>query len=1056
MSDHSADFQKFYQQHHDGMVASLRRGGCAAAEDVVQDAFLIVWERLQQQGRQAGTADDPLSRAYVYTIARNQWLERLKREGLRVPARAHERWDRPETYEFAQGLRIDLKQLLRRVCAILSPRQVKCLIGGHSGMTGDEMARAQRITRTMVHTAVSRGRSKLSREGLESQFDHLRTGRPYAGLPLRGLTCPRTGRGLVRACGALFGSLVGVGAVPKLSAAFFSLAAVAVAGWVLARSGVLVRTPGDQQVRHSAAQQGDADSLEPYTTQPVALDRQLHTTATAAAQASLLVRGRCVDENGSNLPGVTIELVGGPLHRGKHETYVTTADGCFALQIEPEPDGIYLLLLNMPDRVGPPTRLIDATTHELGDIKMYRRVTVTGRVLDQHGQPVPGVQLVAESAERLFASDGIGTPYRKAGGQPHMVTERATSANDGSFTFPKLSAGRWSLTLESYSEMDLEGPTTLVIDHGEKTRDIVVHVSTRSETRWIAGQAIDQEGQPVNVGVKAIGSRSTSSTCHIHQGGYFRIDGEGPADDPVRLVLAEDSGFELTDPHRTYRWGQAVRLVVRKAVASLEVTVIDENGSPVVDYEVRWWEEPLNRLANSMRKAEGHHERGITLLDKLPYARGGVIVRPAREDLMPSDPVVVEPSERQCLVVRVHRAVELRVVLAGTDGAPLASGRVELLRPWVRRCDQEPPVISLDSAVAGTDMTLHGGLDPDAWLLAAATSDESGMGVLRCSPLDAALVLRARAPGYVAAIRKDIKVDTGLEQVRMTLERVATLAGVVHGRERLLALHGTTPIERPSIELHDADDATTRRGADELKSVIADDGTFVIPNVPPGSWQVWLRGYRVRDAVSEVYGPNGPIGHVQLTAGQHGRLALEVPDVAPGALTGILRMGDKPGADVLLRLAAGYRDEHGNVVQTDAEHRQSGTTADGGFTFTNLAPGVYRLSMRLHKHGSYDYALMVSDWIALGARDVLRRELDIPARPATFHVRNADGTPAVRCGLRLVVDGVVVGDVSADADGWIRLDQFPQGATLWTPGGRFGPFEAPAGNSLQRELQLVR
>ncbi len=1073
----------------DLLISRLHSFPAPIREDAAQEAIVEALRLETQPGRERGGPRDPWRLAFLVVVARRKAIRLLRRQRRQQALDDSMECSLP----FRQGQKVDLCDMegaIERVIAKLPPQQRKCVeLRFLHDLSGAETAAELGITRNAVEQAVKYAKQHLGSSGIFRRLRDIHAAGPYGGLAwrLRSLpqTCPRTGRGLVRACGALFGSLVGVGAVPKLSAAFLSLAAVAVAGWWLLAPEATAVAASSHRGAHSAVPTHLNERMPEHeaTAQSMAVERQVLGTARGVLQAGFIAHGRCVGENGEPLLGVHVRLCESPkaerMATGpkRDVEQVTGADGCFQLSLEPAPGQRYALALDMPERVGPPARELEPTVHELGDITMYRSVRVTGRLLDESEQPVPYVELQAYEPER-------------------DASEVATSKADGSFEFPALSAGRWSLSMRIARLWQVVSSQVLVIDRGEQRRHVIVQLRPLAGAVSIAGRVTDEQGKPVEREVRAIGSCGGWSESS-RADGRFVIDAQGRPDDAVRLELVDGNGFELIDCTRTYRWGQRdVTVVVRPAARSLEAAVVDETGEPVEDYEVRWWPE---RLTDETRTgddqivrvtwqppphtASGHHARGVAVLEKLPKSRGFLIVVPARHELLPSTPLLIEPDGVQRVPVRVHRAVALRVTLVSRDATPMVGCHVELLRGCAPRPGMDAPTIDLDSAAASIDdMFENGGRRATAWLLAEATTDEHGVATLRCSPLGASCSVRAPGPGHVPTLRNDVFVGNKPEPVTMIVDRGATLRGTVELRERLLGLHGTTAQERPAIELEQVAERPVPWPAAALRATIDEHGAFIVADVPPGIWRVWLAGFRVHNGESERFRPSRPLGTVRLAAGRETQVQLEAPDLSSGTLTGTLRMRGQLSAGLPLRLEAGYRDDDGAVIQTDAYCMQAPTGDDGGFVFRNLAPGLYRLHTRLRSHEKYDYSLDVSDWIDVTPGCAVQRDLQVPTRAVVLHVRRRDGTPLARWGftvevpaMSLEVPAMSLGSVTTDDDGCIRLEHFPRGATLRTQlemwnevrermteeeferrAVVFGPFEVPAGGTFERELFLPR
>jgi RNA polymerase sigma-70 factor (ECF subfamily) len=128
-------------------------GNAAEAEEIMQDAFLALWERW---GR-VSTLDDPTG--YLYRTAMNVFRKRRRRAALAV-RRALSLAPDPEP--FAE---IDEQQDVVGALAALSPRQRAALVlTDVMGYSSEEAARALGVTAGTVRGLASRARENLRRQ----------------------------------------------------------------------------------------------------------------------------------------------------------------------------------------------------------------------------------------------------------------------------------------------------------------------------------------------------------------------------------------------------------------------------------------------------------------------------------------------------------------------------------------------------------------------------------------------------------------------------------------------------------------------------------------------------------------------------------------------------------------------------------------------------------------------------------------------------------------------------------------------------------------------------
>jgi len=150
----SRSFETFY----DGESRLLFRrlwlvtGNRAEAEELMQDAFLRVWERWDRVGRM----DDPVG--YLYRTAMNLFRKRYRRATLAIRrsvglAPAHD--------DFADA---DDRQTVRRVLATLPPRQRAALVLTEMlGLTPKEAGDALGVKASTVRSLSRQGRESFRR-----------------------------------------------------------------------------------------------------------------------------------------------------------------------------------------------------------------------------------------------------------------------------------------------------------------------------------------------------------------------------------------------------------------------------------------------------------------------------------------------------------------------------------------------------------------------------------------------------------------------------------------------------------------------------------------------------------------------------------------------------------------------------------------------------------------------------------------------------------------------------------------------------------------------------
>ena len=145
----SRTFEAFYQAEARTLFRRLWlvTGNRAEAEELMQDAFLKVWERWDR----VGGMDDPLG--YLYRTAMNLFRKRYRRAMLSVRRTVGLA---PSTDDFSEA---DDRQVVRHVLATLPPRQRAALVLTEMlGFTSKEAGDALGVTDATIRSLTRHGR----------------------------------------------------------------------------------------------------------------------------------------------------------------------------------------------------------------------------------------------------------------------------------------------------------------------------------------------------------------------------------------------------------------------------------------------------------------------------------------------------------------------------------------------------------------------------------------------------------------------------------------------------------------------------------------------------------------------------------------------------------------------------------------------------------------------------------------------------------------------------------------------------------------------------------
>jgi RNA polymerase sigma factor (sigma-70 family) len=150
----AASFEEFFEDHHRALFGALFlvTGNRAEAEEIMQDAFLKVWERWAR----VGVLDDPS--AYLFRTAMNLFRNRLRRAS--VAARRTLALS-PWADDLAA---VEDRDELVRWLRPLPPRQRAAMVLTiYRGYSSEEAGRILGIRPSTVRALVTQGRSGVRR-----------------------------------------------------------------------------------------------------------------------------------------------------------------------------------------------------------------------------------------------------------------------------------------------------------------------------------------------------------------------------------------------------------------------------------------------------------------------------------------------------------------------------------------------------------------------------------------------------------------------------------------------------------------------------------------------------------------------------------------------------------------------------------------------------------------------------------------------------------------------------------------------------------------------------
>jgi RNA polymerase sigma-70 factor (ECF subfamily) len=147
------------QEHQGAVLAYLRSLGCPAdlVEDLLQDTFMrVLVGGLEDRGASA-------TRAFLRRVARNLWIERLRREGrsrlleLEAVERAWQRFEREDEGD-------SYLAALRDCLGLLDPSTVEVLrLRYGDGLKRSEIARRRSASPSAIKSTLHRAKAHLRR-----------------------------------------------------------------------------------------------------------------------------------------------------------------------------------------------------------------------------------------------------------------------------------------------------------------------------------------------------------------------------------------------------------------------------------------------------------------------------------------------------------------------------------------------------------------------------------------------------------------------------------------------------------------------------------------------------------------------------------------------------------------------------------------------------------------------------------------------------------------------------------------------------------------------------
>ena len=780
------------------------------------------------------------------------------------------------------------------------------------------------------------------------------------------------------------------------------------------------------------AHQVSAQDQEAEKASAGSTERIVSETPEAQARPAV-VRGRCVSaETKAPIAGCTVKFDGrprnsqamelhGPVEWKDPDPFVTESDGRFEIKFVPPPPFQHSLDIQAPGRVPRTARwgaFRPGQEVDLGDITMQVGLAVTGRVVDEGGNPVATVGVRLTDLP-LRANDGAANNSR--GGW---------SDESGNFTVSvPIPPGTWPLRVSARGFRHIRPQSVRV---SKDMPDLVVVVR---KIPLITGVAVDELGKPVvRASIEAQTAAGWRCSSWTRKDGTFRLYARR---DPISPIVSfRTSGWhgacEPFQEERRVEWGSRdVRLVLRRGL-SLEVVVVERgSGKPVERYAVSCHATRATSSSETGARLGGTHEGGQVVVDGIWRGENFIKVFPNDIALLPSERIKFTAHETGIapLRIEVDRMQKLTVHLSDERNRGVPGSQIEVLLQGTSPLNVESWASNIKR---GSSMSLSS--DPNYvphQVCATAKTGSDGTASVFAPFNGRKIALRALGPGHRPFLEKDVTFSKEGQVLRLRAPAGARLTGTVSNR-------GASASEL-GVQLQ-VGRAQIPRNHKPL--ALAKDGTFVFEDLPIGEGTLWLHQKRGRQWRQIVLSRT----KVQLTAGKTTQVSIDVRKFMPGRVTGRALVDGRPpkNASVHLRGASfegPYKlDEHGRFVARAVQ------------------PGTYRAFLLLQdKSRRRTTAIPGKESFKLEPGAQLDRVFVFEHLKLRIRLLQPDGkTPVAR--TRCYVDGR---PLMTDAEGWVLLDPAPRreirvqvlrGRRFWKP-GNLGTVAIP-NDKKEAEFQL--
>ena len=684
------------------------------------------------------------------------------------------------------------------------------------------------------------------------------------------------------------------------------------------------------------------------------------------------VTGTVVSPEGKPLSDVEVSMYSAAkeatgLIRGSNDKTRTDANGRFRLVPATPGDGVFWIL---PAQYSPQAHRIGDRRGDWGVLKMEQGTTVTGRLLDAHGQPVADHQILlrrrvdGSKPEEVLQNNIVGS----------QIGREADSDTKGEFKFASLPDGEYAVAPQGVVEGEagvikhvfLGQNITISASAGAPPLEIraVPHVVIRGT--WLDGSGKPRAGFGSRVSGRLNGRNYSTATSIPGNDGIF----EGKL--PHGLQGAQL--YITTNEHSSLRWQMShdaplhrnTRIdlgtieddisgleVIRYTAPVLLIKPVDVEGQPVAD---------CTPIIKYTRPDEGVEERTV-------YSTGSNVSGQHQRDnrwrssqALPDEPMSVSVKKdgytttEQELMLKEGEERELVFVMKKTAPDDAKTGAEATTAANADSITYAGKVVNADTGepISGAKVSVSRQLSRDpktgaTWREIEITEHESGPDgtysfvippeqvaeqflYLEVDAHHASFAAKGRSGYAHSMIRKNLTMGEPPFYSEIKLWPGEAITGTVVSPEG-------KPLPKVEILIYSSSPKATNRPSGSFdKTATDDEGKFRIVPATPGDGVLWITPEEYSPQAHRIANRRGDWGTLTMEKGKTvtGRILDAQGEPIPNVVIDARREGDGDKPDEYLR---------NNAV---ANHIGRNVTAGlaGEFKLQSLPDGEYELRFR--------------------------------------------------------------------------------------------------------------